>query len=108
MDRLKAAYDTISALDKDQESLRLVEIEATRMVRVISVLREYVLECDDLHGEERAILPLSRLVSMSQQFSTCRISSNRDGQTPSNMRILPLKFVSCSCLRTTKCLMFSY
>ena len=62
MDRLKAAYDTISALDKDTEGMRQIELEASRMIRVINVLREYVQECDDLHGEERAILPLSRYV----------------------------------------------
>ena len=62
MDRLKAAYDTISALDKDKESMNRVNQEAYRMVRVLTVLREYVLECDDSYGEERAILPLSRYV----------------------------------------------
>ena len=59
-DRLKAAYDTISALDKDKDSLNRIHQEAARMIRVETVLREYVAECDDAYGEERAILPLGR------------------------------------------------
>ena len=43
--------------------MKRIELEASRMVRVLSVLREYVQECDDLHGEERAILPLARYVT---------------------------------------------
>ena len=60
MDRLRAAYDTISALDRDRDSMQRIEQEVTRMVRVLSVLREYVLECDDLHGEDRVFIPLFR------------------------------------------------
>ena len=30
------------------------------MIRVMTVLREYVAECDDAYGEERSELPLSR------------------------------------------------
>ena len=58
--RLRAAYDTISALDRDEDSVARIHQEAYRMVRVLTVLREYVSECDDSYGEERAILPLSR------------------------------------------------
>lgn len=60
MDRLKAAYDTISALDQDNDSLNRIHQEAARMIRVVTVLKEYVAECDDAYGEERAILPLGR------------------------------------------------
>ena len=68
MDRLKAAYDTVSALEKDKDSLNRIQQEAGRMVRVMTVLREYVAECDDAYGEERAILPLGRLVSALSCF----------------------------------------
>ena len=71
IDRLKAAYDTISALDKDAEGMKRIELEASRMVRVLSVLREYVQECDDLHGEERAILPLARYVLPLPRYLRC-------------------------------------
>ena len=60
VDRLRAAYDTISALDKDRDSVQRIEQEVTRMRRVLNVLHEYVVECDDLHGEDRVFLPLFR------------------------------------------------
>ena len=66
MDRLKANYDTITALQRENDSgsgrHRAQSEHAARMIRVLTVLREYVAECDDAHGEERAILPLGRLV----------------------------------------------
>ncbi|XP_074657837.1 ubiquitin carboxyl-terminal hydrolase 9X-like [Tubulanus polymorphus] len=60
VDRLKASYDTISVLEKDKDSLNRVHQETCRMIRVMTVLREYMAECDDTYGEERAILPLGR------------------------------------------------
>lgn len=60
IDRLKASYDTVSILEKDKDSVNRVMQEANRMVRVLTVLKEYVLECDEAYGEERTILPLSR------------------------------------------------
>lgn len=63
MDRLKAAYDTISILEKDKDSVNRVRQETTRMVRVLKVLHEYVHECDADCGEggdERSMLPMSR------------------------------------------------
>ena len=62
IDRLKASYDTVSALDRDKDSMNRIYQEASRMIRVMTVLHEYVAECDDAHGEERAILPLGRSV----------------------------------------------
>ncbi len=59
-DRLKASFDTISVLEKDKDSINRVNQEALRMIRVLTVMREYVAECDDAYGEERAILPLGR------------------------------------------------
>ena len=60
MDRLKALYDTVSILEDDKESTKRVMQETTRMIRALTVLKEYVAECDETYGEERAILPLSR------------------------------------------------
>ena len=60
MDRLKASYDTISILEKDKDSANRMHQEAHRMIRVMTVMREYTAECDDAYGEERAILPLGR------------------------------------------------
>ena len=62
IDHLRAAYDTISALDKDQENMDMICQDANRMIRVMTVLEEYVAECDEAYGEERAILPLGRSV----------------------------------------------
>ena len=38
----------------------MIQQEATRIVRCLTVLKEYVAECDDDHVEERAILPHGR------------------------------------------------
>ncbi len=66
MDRLKASYDTISILEKDKDSVNRMHQEAHRMIRVMTVMREYVAECDDAYGEERAILPLGRSVQINK------------------------------------------
>ncbi|KAK3094503.1 hypothetical protein FSP39_002606 [Pinctada imbricata] len=73
IDRLKALYDTVSVLEKDKDSTNRVMQETTRMVRVLTVLREYVAECDEAYTEERSILPLSRacrgrLVALTIRF----------------------------------------
>lgn len=60
MDRLKAAFDTISILERDKDSVNRLRQETTRMVRVLKVLREYVGQCDGDYGEERSILPMAR------------------------------------------------
>lgn len=60
IDRLKALYDTVSVLEKDRDNINRMMQETTRMVRVLTVLKEYVAECDEAYGEERSILPLSR------------------------------------------------
>lgn len=61
-DRLKAAYDTISVLERDKDSVNRVRQETTRMVRVLKVLYEYICECDNAYGEERTFLPMARFV----------------------------------------------
>ncbi|XP_041351568.1 probable ubiquitin carboxyl-terminal hydrolase FAF-X isoform X2 [Gigantopelta aegis] len=73
VDRLKAPFDTVSVLEKDRDSNNRVMQESIRMVRVLTVLREYIAECDEAYGEERTILPLSRacrgkLVSLKVRF----------------------------------------
>ncbi|XP_070538663.1 ubiquitin carboxyl-terminal hydrolase 9X-like isoform X2 [Ptychodera flava] len=60
MDRLKAAYDTITVLEKDKDSQNRVRQETVRMTRVLTVLREYISECDGDYNEERTILPMAR------------------------------------------------
>lgn len=61
-DRLKASYDTLCVLDGDKDSINCARQEAIRMVRVLTVLREYINECDSDYHEERTILPMSRYV----------------------------------------------
>ena len=72
MDRLKASYDTISILEKDKDSANRMHQEAHRMIRVMTVMREYIAECDDAYGEERAILPLGRYVSKCLIWHGCQ------------------------------------
>ncbi|XP_046903853.1 probable ubiquitin carboxyl-terminal hydrolase FAF-X isoform X1 [Hypomesus transpacificus] len=59
-DRLKASYDTLCVLDGDKDSVNIARQEAVRMVRVLTVLKEYINECDSDYHEERTILPMSR------------------------------------------------
>ncbi|XP_039724617.1 probable ubiquitin carboxyl-terminal hydrolase FAF-X isoform X5 [Pteropus medius] len=59
-DRLKVSYDTLCVLDGDKDSVNCARQEAIRMVRVLTVLREYINECDSDYHEERTILPMSR------------------------------------------------
>lgn len=40
----------------------MLQQEAKKTVRCLTVLKEYVAECDDEHAEERAILPHGRYV----------------------------------------------
>ena len=58
--RLKTSYDTLQCLTKDSEEER--ENESKRMIRVLTVLQEYINECDDAYTEERALLPLARYI----------------------------------------------
>ncbi|XP_045433076.1 probable ubiquitin carboxyl-terminal hydrolase FAF-X isoform X7 [Pipistrellus kuhlii] len=59
-DRLKASHDTLCVLDGDKDNVNCAKQEAIRMVRVLTVLKEYINECDSDYHEERTILPMSR------------------------------------------------
>lgn len=64
MNRLQAMYDTVSALERNNDNMIDINQEAQRMIRMLTVLRVYIAECDEAYGIERAILPLFRLVVM--------------------------------------------
>lgn len=59
-DRLRASYDTISILEKDNSAEQRVRQELVKMTRVLNVLYEYINQCDIDFGDERSILPMSR------------------------------------------------
>ncbi|XP_063559480.1 ubiquitin carboxyl-terminal hydrolase 9Y isoform X6 [Gorilla gorilla gorilla] len=59
-DRLKASYDTLCVFDGDKNSINCARQEAIRMVRVLTVIKEYINECDSDYHKERMILPMSR------------------------------------------------
>ncbi|KFO30361.1 Putative ubiquitin carboxyl-terminal hydrolase FAF-X [Fukomys damarensis] len=59
-DRLKASYNTLCVLDGDKDSNSCTRQETIHMVRVLTVLREYINECDSDYQKERMILPMSR------------------------------------------------
>ncbi|XP_077513422.1 ubiquitin carboxyl-terminal hydrolase-like faf isoform X2 [Amblyomma americanum] len=73
MDRLKAAYDTVCALQGGDEVAR--RESATRMVRVLRVLSEYVAQCDGDFPHDRAILPMARAHRGRQVVLTVRFPS---------------------------------
>ncbi|KAK3589909.1 hypothetical protein CHS0354_034922 [Potamilus streckersoni] len=60
VDRLEALYDSVSILEKEKDSPKRVIQECIRMIRVLTVLKEYVSKFDEIYGNERSILPLSR------------------------------------------------
>lgn len=72
MDRLKAAYDTVCALGAGDGAARE---SATRMVRVLRVLSEYVAQCDGDFPHDRAILPMARAHRGRQVVLTVRFPS---------------------------------
>uniref|UniRef100_H2QZC4 Ubiquitin specific peptidase 9, Y-linked n=1 Tax=Pan troglodytes TaxID=9598 RepID=H2QZC4_PANTR len=59
-DRLKASYDTLCVFDGDKNSINCARQEAIRMVRVLTVIKEYINECDSDYHKERMILPMLR------------------------------------------------
>ena len=65
-ERLYTSYDTLQCLTKDAGHEER-STEANRMIRVLTVLQEYISECDEAYSEERALLSLSRYTSYSQQ-----------------------------------------
>ncbi|XP_051782099.1 probable ubiquitin carboxyl-terminal hydrolase FAF-X [Erpetoichthys calabaricus] len=59
-DRLKASYGMLSILKGEKNNNNCAREEANQMIRVLTVLREYINECDSEYREERTILPLLR------------------------------------------------
>ncbi|XP_039251519.2 ubiquitin carboxyl-terminal hydrolase 9X-like [Styela clava] len=65
MDRLKASLDTIQILVTDKsvssaENNPKINFETQRMIRVLTVLQEYITECDQEFMGERTMLPTHR------------------------------------------------
>uniref|UniRef100_A0A8D8QPH5 ubiquitinyl hydrolase 1 n=1 Tax=Cacopsylla melanoneura TaxID=428564 RepID=A0A8D8QPH5_9HEMI len=68
LDRLRAHYDTIGVLTKqniggaDEEPMiqHRLNTECIRMCRVLKVLHEYITECDNMYSGERKLIPLHR------------------------------------------------
>ena len=59
--------------DKSAIPREKLQQEAKKTVRCLTVLKEYVAECDDEHAEERAILPHGRYVLLSNSMQTVAI-----------------------------------
>lgn len=67
-DRLRAHYDTITVLQKNENEKEFnfeqmknrIRAEAVKMCRVMRVLHEYLSECDNAFTGERKMLPLHR------------------------------------------------
>ncbi|XP_050542237.1 probable ubiquitin carboxyl-terminal hydrolase FAF-X isoform X2 [Daktulosphaira vitifoliae] len=63
LERLRAHFDTVSILSKasmTKDDIRERNKEATKMIRVMKVLYEYLSECDTSFGGDRSLLPLHR------------------------------------------------
>ncbi|KAI5714812.1 hypothetical protein M8J77_005865 [Diaphorina citri] len=68
LDRLRAHYDTIGVLTKqnvvgpDEQHMihNRLNTECMKMCRVLKVLHEYITECDNMYSGERKLIPLHR------------------------------------------------
>lgn len=72
IDRLRAAFDTVSVILGDPTSETKIRHEVCRMTRVLKVLYEYICQCDNDFGEERSILPMARSFRGVQIMLTIR------------------------------------
>jgi len=66
-------FDTISALERNNDNMSRINQEAQRMIRVLTILRVYIADCDEAYSDERAILPLYRQVV--KIYGGCRFFS---------------------------------
>jgi len=53
-------YDTVCVLERNNDNAVRLNQETQRMIRVLTVLRVYINDCDEAYAEDRAILPLYR------------------------------------------------
>lgn len=66
MHHLEPSYEVLSQESTDKKNCKnktnesKISEAALRIVRCLTVLREYIAECDDDYGEERLILPHGR------------------------------------------------
>lgn len=60
IDRLKAAYDTLTVLCRDKDSSNLIHQETVRMTRVLRVLHGYIVSYDEQCNDDRQNVPLCR------------------------------------------------
>jgi hypothetical protein len=60
INRLTAMYDTVCVLERNNDNAARLNQETQRMIRVLTVLRVYINDCDEAYAEDRAILPLYR------------------------------------------------
>ena len=79
-DRLRAAYDTVTVIERDGRDSNKLQQELTRLCRVLGVLHEYVLQCDAAFAEERILVPLYR-ASRGRQLSLTVRFPNQGRQT---------------------------
>ena len=64
MKRLQVSYNNLKSLDEshsDSEgSQDMISREATRNVRVLKVIKDYIIDCDEEFSGDRTILPHGR------------------------------------------------
>lgn len=72
IDRLRAAYDTVSVILGDPASESKIKQEVNRITRLLKVLHEYIFQCDSDFGDERTILPMALAYRGSQINFTVR------------------------------------
>lgn len=82
-DRLRAHYDTVTVLQKNENDkefeanqlLNRIRAEAVKLCRVMRVLHEYISECDNAFVGERKLLPMHRACRGKHMILVVRFSS---------------------------------
>jgi len=59
-ERLRPVYDSMKVLIKQEHSKDEYQQKINSLIRILTVVREYLAECDNSYHKERSILPMSR------------------------------------------------
>ncbi|XP_065223298.1 probable ubiquitin carboxyl-terminal hydrolase FAF-X isoform X3 [Planococcus citri] len=106
INRLRALYDTISILSKQDSSCmesnegpvkNPIRKESVRMCRILRVLYEYINECDNNFASERKLLPLYRAGRGKHVALIVRFANT--GRQPDEIELVLHGNMTVGCLR---------
>ncbi|CAF1048629.1 unnamed protein product, partial [Didymodactylos carnosus] len=77
-ERLRTLYDSIKAMNKEHDSKHVFNHKINSLIRILIVLREYMLECDNSYHKERLVLPMSRAFRGRQVTIIVRVNQSQN------------------------------